>query len=150
MRHRPRIPAAGAVAWEEDAVRVAIVDDTPDVRLLVRLQLELDPELEVVAEAGDGQGAVDIAREHCPEVMLLDLSMPVMNGLEALPHVMRVSPATAVLVLSGFRASSLLDQAVEAGAIGFLQKGLPSEELRRRVREAGALYRVDTGLPDSA
>jgi DNA-binding NarL/FixJ family response regulator len=131
-------------------VRIAIVDDTPDVRLVVRLLLELDPELEVVAEAADGQGAIDIAvREH-PDVMLLDLSMPVMNGLEALPHVLEASPSTAVLVFSGFRASALEHQAVAAGAVGYLQKGLPAEELRSRVREAGAFYRVDTGLPDSA
>jgi DNA-binding NarL/FixJ family response regulator len=131
-------------------VRIAIVDDTPDIRLLVRLHLELEPDLEVVAEAADGQGAIEIAREHRPEVMLLDLSMPVMNGLEALPHVVQASPSTAVLVLSGFRANALVDQAVEAGAAGFLQKGLPSAELRRRVREAAALSRAQTGLPDSA
>lgn len=63
---------------------------------------------------------------------------------------MQASPSTAVLVLSGFRASALEDEAVRAGAVGYLQKGLPSEELRRRVREAAELYRVRTGLPDSA
>ena len=117
-------------------VRVAIVDDTPDIRLLVRMSLELDPDIDVVAEAEDGHGAVDIAARIGPEVMLLDLSMPVMNGMQALPLVREASPDTVVLVLSGFAADHLAEQAVAAGAHGYVQKGVSPGELRRRVREA--------------
>ena len=118
-------------------VRVVIADDTPDIRLLVRMTLELDPDIEVVAEAEDGREAIRVAAEHTPDVMILDLSMPVMNGLEALPHVMQASPSTAVVVLSGF-SQAVAQQALEAGARGYIRKGVPGDELRRRVREAVA------------
>ncbi len=115
-------------------MRVAIVDDTPDVRLLVRRSLELDPDIDVVAEAADGRAAIEIAAQHRPEVMLLDLAMPVMDGLQALPHVVEASPDTAVVVLSGFSATAMAEQAMAAGARGFVQKGIPAQDLRARVR----------------
>ena len=118
-------------------MRVAIADDTPDIRLMVRLTLELDPDIEVVAEAEDGCQAIRVVAEHAPDVLILDLSMPVMNGLEALPHVIEASPGTAVIVLSGF-SLSVAQQAVDAGARGYVCKGVPGAELRRRVREAVA------------
>jgi DNA-binding NarL/FixJ family response regulator len=118
-------------------MRVAIADDTPDIRLLVRMTLELDPEIVVVAEAEDGCGAIRIVAEHAPDVLVLDLSMPVMNGLEALPHVIEASPSTAVVVLSGFSLATA-QQALAAGARGYVRKGVPGAELRRRVREAVA------------
>ena len=105
-------------------MRVAIVDDTPDVRLLVRMSLELDPDIEVVAEAADGRAAIDIAARHHPEVMLLDLAMPVMDGMQALPHVVSASPDTAVVVLSGFGAATMAAEALAAGARGYVQKGV--------------------------
>ena len=131
-----------------DKLRVAIVDDTPDMRLLVRLSLELDPHIEVIAEAEDGRGAIDIARRHRPEVMLLDLAMPVMDGMQALPEVVRASPDTAILVLSGFSASAMAQDAISAGAKGYLQKGLGAEELCERVWEASGREKPPVGLED--
>lgn len=122
-------------------MRVAIVDDTPDMRLLVRRSLELDPDIEVVAEAADGRGAIDIAREHHPEVMLLDLAMPVMDGIQALPQVVSASPGTAVVVLSGFSATAMEARAMAAGARSFVQKGVPAAVLRDRVWAASGLPR---------
>ena len=118
-------------------LRVAIVDDTPDIRLLVRLSLETDPDIEIVGEAADGLGAIDLATQHAPDVLLLDLAMPVMDGLQALPRILAASPSTVVLVLSGFSAAALTHQAVALGAQGYVQKGVGADELRRRVREAG-------------
>jgi DNA-binding NarL/FixJ family response regulator len=129
-------------------VRVAIVDDTPDIRLLVRMTLERDPEIDVVAEAEDGRGAIEIAESFAPEVMLLDLSMPVMDGMQALPRVIEASPSTAVLVLSGFSAAELAQQAVAAGARGYLCKGIAAEELRRRVWEASGQTPQGPGGPE--
>ena len=114
-------------------LRVVIVDDTPDMRLLVRLSLELDPHIEVVAEGGDGRAAIELAEQHQPDVLLLDLAMPVMDGMQALPRVVRASPRTTVLVLSGFAASAMADEAVAAGAHGYLQKGIGAEELCEQV-----------------
>ncbi len=131
-----------------DKLRVAIVDDTPDMRLLVRLSLELDPHIDVVAEAEDGRGAIDIAQRHRPEVMLLDLAMPVMDGMQALPEVVRASPDTAVLVLSGFAASAMAQDAIAAGAAGYLQKGIGAEELCARVWEASGREKPEVPLED--
>ncbi|GAA1913174.1 ATP-binding response regulator [Nocardioides marmoribigeumensis] len=114
-------------------LRVVIVDDTPDMRLLVRLSLELDPHIDVVAEGADGRAAIDLAERHRPDVMLLDLAMPVMDGMQALPQVVRRSPGTAVLVLSGFSATAMRDEALAAGAAGYVQKGIVAEELCERV-----------------
>ena len=131
-------------------MRVAIVDDTPDIRLLVRMTLERDPEIDVVAEAEDGRGAIEIAESFAPEVMLLDLSMPVMDGMQALPRVIEASPSTAVLVLSGFSAAELAQRAVAAGARGYLCKGITAEELRRRVWEASGQTPRGPGGPEAS
>jgi DNA-binding NarL/FixJ family response regulator len=122
-------------------MRVAIVDDTPDVRLVVRMSLELDPDIDVVAEAGDGKGAIEIAAEHHPEVMLLDLSMPVMDGMSALPAVRDASPETAVIVLSGFTQTAMQERAIAAGAKGYIQKGLGARALCDRVWQVSGLER---------
>jgi signal transduction histidine kinase/DNA-binding NarL/FixJ family response regulator len=131
-----------------EKLRVAIVDDTPDMRLLVRLSLELDPHIDVVAEAEDGRGAIDVAQSHQPDVMLLDLAMPVMDGMQALPQVVRASPTTAVLVLSGFAASAMAEDAVSAGAKGYLQKGIGAEDLCERVWQASGRDRPEQPLED--
>lgn len=114
-------------------VRVAIVDDTPDLRMLLRLALERGEGIEVVAEGGNGQEGVDIAARHRPDVILLDLAMPVMDGMTALPLIREQSPATAVVVLSGFAADAMTERAVQAGARAYLQKGASVDELRAAV-----------------
>jgi signal transduction histidine kinase len=78
----------------------------------------------VVGEAGDGLAGIDAVRMSKPDVVLLDLSMPVMDGLEALPQIRALAPTARIVVLSGFSASELTERALEAGADGYLQKGL--------------------------
>lgn len=114
-------------------VRVAIVDDTPDLRMLLRLALERGDGIEVVAEGGNGQDGVEIAARHRPDVMLLDLAMPVMDGMTALPLIRQRSPSTAVVVLSGFAADAMTERAVRSGARAYMQKGATAEELRAAV-----------------
>lgn len=103
--------------------RVVIADDSLDLRLLLRLALRADPELEVVAEASNGAEAVSMVTDLKPELLLLDLSMPVMDGLEALPLIRVASPRTAVIIVSGFLNAELQDRVLEAGAVGFIEKG---------------------------
>ena len=91
--------------------------------------------LEVVAEAGDGSAGVEAAREHQPDVVLLDIAMPVMDGLEALPLIQEAAPAATVIMLSGFGADRMIDVAVRQGAAGYIQKGQSMHELVRRVHE---------------
>lgn len=105
------------------AIRVLVVDDTADLRFLLRMALSSEEDIDVVGEAGDGREAVEAARHHRPDVMLLDLAMPVMDGLEALPLVRAASPGTQVVILSGFEATSMAASASAAGAAAYVQKG---------------------------
>ncbi len=125
----------GAVAVQvgpdrsEPARRVLIVDDTPDIRFLVRLVLDQDGRFEVVGEAGDGAEAIEAAGRLQPDVVLLDLAMPVMDGLEALPGICVQSPSSKVVVLSGFNASEMKAEAMSLGAASYLEKGGIGERL---------------------
>ena len=107
---------------QEGAPRVVVVDDTRDLRELLRLALTRDG-FHVVGEAGDGLEGIEVCRREDPDVVLLDLAMPVMDGIEALPHIRDLSPAALIIVLSGFGAEQMAARAVAAGADGYVQKG---------------------------
>lgn len=108
---------------------IVIVDDAAEVRALVRTRLRLSGRLDVVGEGADGVEAVAAARVYRPAVMLLDVSMPVMDGLEALPLVLEASPATRVVMYSGFSEEGLAQRARERGAVAFLEKSTSLEGL---------------------
>ena len=112
---------------------VVLVDDTPDVRALVRRALERSGGLQIVAEAGDGAAGVEAARQHQPDAVLLDIAMPVMDGLEALPLIRAACPSATVIMLSGFGADEMVEKALGSGAAGYIQKGQPMRELVSRV-----------------
>jgi PAS domain S-box-containing protein len=111
------------------ALRVVLADDAEDIRLLLRLALTTSQGFDVVAEAADGEEAVRAVAEHKPDVILLDLSMPVMDGLQAIPEVLRVSPNTRVVVLSGFDETRMQPVAIELGAHAYLQKGEAANDI---------------------
>ena len=115
-------------------VRAVIVDDTADLRLLLRLILERDGDISVVGEAEDGLQGVEVAGRLQPHLVMLDLAMPVMDGLEALPRIKAASPAATVVVLSGFEAGAMQTRSMGAGADAYLQKGTSPEEIRALVR----------------
>jgi DNA-binding NarL/FixJ family response regulator len=104
-------------------IRVLLADDTPDIRRLLRLNLELDGRFEIVGEAADGAEAVALASSLRPDAVVLDLAMPVMDGLQAIPVILESSPASRILVLSGFDHSRMEARAREQGAHGYLEKG---------------------------
>lgn len=106
--------------------RVLLADDTPEIRLLVRMALELAGGFEIIGEAGDGAEALHLSGNHKPDAIVLDLAMPVMDGLEAIPAIKRDSPGTKILVLSGFNASQMKREAMEAGADAYIEKGEPA------------------------
>lgn len=109
-------------------VRVVLVDDTPSLRMLTRLALD-GTGFEVVGEAGDGLAGVNVVRQLQPDLVLLDLAMPVMDGLEALPLMRAAVPTLRVVIVSGFDRRAMESQVMEAGADGYLQKGLPPDTL---------------------
>ena len=116
-----------------DPLRVVLIDDTPDIRLLLRMALEAGGRFRVVAEAGDGAAGVDEVARSQPDVVLVDLAMPVLDGLDALPGLRRACPAARIVVLSGFDSSRLLARTTAAGADGYLQKGLDPRDLEERL-----------------
>jgi DNA-binding NarL/FixJ family response regulator len=117
-------------------LRVVICDDVAELRALMRAQLEADGDIAVVGEAGDGLEAVRLIEDERPDLVLLDLSMPGMDGLEVLVRLREAAPEARVVVFSGFGAGPLGRRAVALGAYDYVEKGAPAEELRRAVRAA--------------
>lgn len=111
------------------STRVLIVDDAEDIRMLLRLQLSRSGEFEVVGEASDGLEAIEQARALQPDLVLLDMAMPRMDGLQALPLIREAVPDVRVIVLSGFNADTLEAEAIAAGANRYLTKGGRARDL---------------------
>jgi DNA-binding NarL/FixJ family response regulator len=120
----------------ESHIRVLLVDDHAVVRAGLRLFLADQADLEVVGEAGDGASAVAQAQELVPDVVLMDLRMPVLDGIEATRQIRAALPQTAVVVLTTYTDSANVGQAIAAGAIGYVPKDVPPPELAATIREA--------------
>ena len=114
--------------------RVLIADDQPLVRVGLRKILDAEPDLDVVAEATDGEEAVAESRLHRPDVVLMDIRMPVLDGIEATRRIVGVQPASRVLVLTTFGLDTYVFDALRSGASGFMLKDAPPEELVAAVR----------------
>ncbi|WP_431914227.1 response regulator [Nonomuraea jabiensis] len=110
-------------------IRVLLADDEAMIRAGVKAILASDPSLEVVAEAGDGRQAVDLAISHHPDVALLDIRMPRLDGLGAASEIRRVAPGTAVVMLTTFGEDDYIAKALDIGASGFLLKSGDPREL---------------------
>jgi len=119
-------------------IRILVVDDHAVVRRGLRALLETERDLEIVAEAADGREAVAEAERESPDVVLMDLVMPAMDGVEAIRRIRIVRPDCRVLVLTSFGSDSKLFPAVKAGAIGYLLKDSSPAELIRAIRNAAA------------
>lgn len=117
----------------DDIIRVVLADDHPPIRAGVRAMLGLSGDVEVVAEAGDSAAAVSAALEHQPDVMLVDLRMPGVGGVEVTRAVVRDSPHVAVLILTMVDDSDAVFAAFRAGARGYLLKEAGPDELDRAV-----------------
>jgi DNA-binding NarL/FixJ family response regulator len=111
------------------SIRVLIVDDVWSLRELFKVVVENDPRFEVVGEASDGQEAIEMARLHRPDIVMLDLAMPNMDGLRAIPLIHGAAPGVHVIVLSAFDGEGLIALALARCATAFLIKGASSEHI---------------------
>jgi DNA-binding NarL/FixJ family response regulator len=128
-------------ATEARQISVFLVDDVPELRELIRLGMEDDPGFKVVGEAGDGRAALEGIAQTRPAAVLLDLSMPDMDGLQAIPKIRGFDPDVAIIVLSGFSSDRMAGPTRERGADGYVEKGTPIQELREVTRAAVAARR---------
>ncbi|MET0821495.1 MAG: response regulator transcription factor [Aeromicrobium sp.] len=111
-------------------IRVVLVDDSADLRSLVKLTLNREPDFTVVAEAADGASGVEAVSAHKPHLVLLDIAMPVMDGLQALTLIREDSPGSIVVMLSAFTGhSGAVDRALTLGAHGYIEKGRGAAEM---------------------
>jgi NarL family two-component system response regulator LiaR len=119
-----------------EPITVMIVDDHEMVRQGAKGYLEAQPDLVVVAEAENGEVAVQLAREHVPDVVLMDLVMPGMDGVEATRKVKDVSPRTQIIVLTSYHQDEHIFPALQAGAISYLLKDVKAGELVEAIHRA--------------
>jgi NarL family two-component system response regulator LiaR len=120
------------------AIRVLIADDHSVVRQGLIMFLSSDPELEIIGEARDGVEALELSKKLLPDVVLMDLIMPVMDGIRAIEAIRRELPATEVVALTSVLEDVSIAEAVRAGAIGYLLKDTEAHELRRAIKAAAA------------
>ena len=125
-----------------ETIRVLVADDHLIIRQGIRLILETAEDFELAGEAGDGLEAVQQAAQLQPDVVLMDLRMPGMDGLAAIEHLQAEQPQIAVVILTTFGRSGYLRQAMESGAVGFLLKDAPADELAVAIRRVMAGERV--------
>src|SRR3954470_3849573 len=119
-------------------IRILIADDHAVVRQGLKMFLSLDPELEILGEAGDGKKAIEMARQLQPDIVLMDLLMPVLGGVEATAQIRREMPDVEVIALTSVLEDKSVVDAVRAGAIGYLLKDTESDELIRAIKAAAA------------
>ncbi len=120
------------------AIRILVADDHAVVRQGIRMFLGLDPEFEIIAEAANGAEALAMARKYLPDVVVMDLLMPGMDGIQATGIIRRELPDTEVIALTSVLEDASVIGAVRAGAIGYLLKDAGADELCRAIRAAAA------------
>ncbi|MEU4432044.1 response regulator transcription factor [Nocardia rhamnosiphila] len=123
---------------EQETVRVVIVDDDQLVRMALRLVIDGEPDLTVVAEAADGDTALEVVAEQRPDVVLMDVRMPGRDGVETTRYLRAVPAAPAVLMLTTFDSDELVLGALRAGALGFVLKDTPPARIADAVRTVAA------------
>lgn len=132
--YREGIPAPSAA--EDPALRLLLCDDAPEARDAVRAMIADHPEIVVVGEAADGEEALALAFATSPDVVLMDIGMPVLDGIAATRRIRELLPTVRVVAFAGSDDPEVIEAMVEAGASGYCVKGCPLWELERAI--AGA------------
>lgn len=118
-------------------LRILLVDDHHVVRLGLRSLLNTEPDMDVIAEAGNASEAIQLARQLQPEVILMDIRLPDKSGIEACREIKRVHPNIHVLMLTSYADDDMVTEAIAAGATGYVLKNLSTDELLHAVRTVG-------------
>jgi DNA-binding NarL/FixJ family response regulator len=126
------------LSGEVQPISVFVCDDVPEMRAILRDVLAEDAAVSVVGEADNGRDCVRLIGRLQPDVVLLDVSMPDMDGLEAIPQIATVAPRTAIIVFSGYGANRMGDVALRLGADRYMEKGAQIAGLASAVREVAA------------
>ncbi|HUV25731.1 MAG TPA: response regulator transcription factor [Anaerolineales bacterium] len=119
-------------------IRIVVVDDHDMVRRGLAAYLKVQPDLSLIGEAGDGMQAVELCLQLQPDVVLMDLIMPGMGGIEATRLIREQNPATQVIALTNFQEKSMVQEAIRAGAISYLLKNVKGDNLAAAIRSANA------------
>jgi two-component system, NarL family, response regulator DegU len=122
-------------------IRVALADDHAEMRVALRLLLSIAKEVEIVCEVSNGEEAVDCVKRHQPDVLVMDIQMPVLNGFEATKQIAELSVPTQVILISSYRGIFIIGEAAAVGAQGFVPKDVLVESLLT------AIERVHRGEP---
>jgi DNA-binding NarL/FixJ family response regulator len=131
-------------------IRLLLVDDESLIRRGLRAILQLEPDLDIVGEADNGHLAVQLVQQFHPDVVLMDVRMPVMDGVAATREICQTFPDTKVLVLTTFAEDAYISEALKNGAMGYLLKGTPTEDLVQAIQAAHKGYlQVGPGLARS-
>ena len=130
------------MAKSPDAIKVLVVDDHPVVRVGLRTMLESEANISVVGMAASAREALTAVRQCAPDVVLMDLRMPEMEGTAAIRELRRIYPKLPILVLTNYETDSYIMEALEAGAMGYLLKSTPQAELVSAVEKVHANQRV--------
>jgi DNA-binding NarL/FixJ family response regulator len=119
-------------------IRVLLVDDQAVVRRALRVRFHLEPDLKVVGEASTGREALTLARSLSPDVVLMDIEMPEMDGIDATAALLKVIPQCAVVILSIYNDAQIRGRAQAAGAVAFVEKRGATEKLLSAIRQAAS------------
>ena len=131
-------PTSSDAGAQADLIRIVLADDHAVVRSALRMLLDAEPGMEVVAEAGDVDGAIRYVRGHRPQVLILDLNMPGRASLDAIPDIAEASPETRIVVLTMQSEPAFAREAMQAGVLGYILKEAADAELVKAVRLAAA------------
>jgi len=119
-------------------LKILLVEDDELFRLGLRVRLERESELEIVAEAEDGETAIEMVKSHALNIVLLDIGLPGLGGIEACRQIRQLSPNLPVLVLTSYTQKSLINRIIEVGAQGYCLKGVPSQTLILAIQSVAA------------
>lgn len=133
-----------------DKIRVLIVDDLPETRENVRKLLQFESDIEVIAQAGNGEQAVELARQHRPDIILMDINMPGLDGIGASQAIVEHVPSTQIIIMSVQSEADYLRRAMLAGARDFLMKPFSGDELVSAIRRVNTMRPVQREAPQPA